>query len=345
MALFPVRRPTVGLHIGPRALTLVEVGREWRHAGRGWRLRQCLKRDLPGGVLQVSPTEPNIANLTILTDQLRTMLDGVRSNCVALSLPDQCARVALFDFETLPNKPAEIEALLRFRFQKDLAVPLGDARIAYRVFRTKIEGASVVRVLVAAVRQEIVGQYEQWCEQAGGIPVAIGLSSFLLFDACTAAMTTSARDALFLHVTEHGLTFLAFQQGVPVFLRVKSLPVPPADVPGTDDPQTAPVIQELVATLHYYADRHLGRSGETESRQCPLYLVKAYGEYQMGRRVPDLKDPLSEAACEVLSKTLSDQLQVRLMTLDWNVLRVSSGSTNGPLSRSGLPAIAAMLAA
>jgi len=300
-------------------------------------------------VLQLSATEPNIANNTLLSEQLREMLKGHAGTCIALSLPDQCARLALFDFEALPKKPVEVEALLRFRFQKDLAVPIGDARLAYRVFRTKTENSRMVRVLVAAVRQEIVAQYEQLCEQAGGIPVAIGLSSLLLFDACTAAMSTSARDALFLHVAEDGLAFLAFQDGVPVFLRTKGLPVIPLRAPettavgGTVD--ESPLVQELLATLHYYADRYLGSPSGNGPRPCPLYLVKAYGEYRAGRNTPDSQDPLGESVSDLLNAALADQLQLNLMALDWNVLRVCDGSAAGPLARSGLPAIAAMLAA
>ena len=354
MGLFPIRRPTVGIDISARALTLVEVSREWRKAGRGWRLRQCTRQEVSEGVLHPSATEPNIANLTILTSNLKGLLKDHAGSCVAVSLPDQCARLALFDFETLPHNQTEVEALLRFRFQKDLGIPLGDARISYRVFRPK-ELNRTVRVLVAAVRQEIVGQYEQLCEQAGVVPIAVGLSSFLLFDACTAAMTTSARDALFLHVGEQSLAFLAFQQGCPIFLRVKSLPnhvlrVPdqPADNGGVQNGtagQEAPIIQEILATLHYYADRYLGQPDEGVQRPCPLYLVKAYGEYRNGRLGLDQDDPLGPEAGEVLSTALADQMQLKLMMLDWNVLRVSNGSTRGPLARSGLSAIAAMLAA
>jgi len=356
MGLFPIRRPTVGIDISARALTLVEVSREWRKAGRGWRLRQCTRQEVSEGVLNPSATEPNIANLTIMTSHLRGLLKDHMGSCVAVSLPDQCARLALFDFETLPHKATEVEALLRFRFQKDLGIPLGDARITYRVFRPKSDANRTVRVLVAAVRQEIVGQYEQLCEQVGVVPVAVGLSSFLLFDACTAAMTTSARDALFLHVGEQSLAFLAFQQGCPIFLRVKSLPHHVLQMPdgqvgdggaeNTGSAKEAPIIQEILATLHYYADRYLGQPDEGGPRPCPLYLVKAYGDYRNGRQDTNGEDdPLGPAAGEVLSAALTDQVQLKLMMLDWNVLRVSNGSTRGPLARSGLSAIAAMLAA
>lgn len=355
MGLFPIRRPMVGLHVGAQALTLVEVGREWWRAGRGWRLRRCIRRELPAGLLKLSATEPNIVNPTLFTEILRGMFDGMEGTCMALSLPDQCARLALFDFEALPHKSTEVEALLRFRFQKDLAVPLGDTRMAYRVFRRKTEHSQVVRVLVGAVRQDIIGQYERLCEQTGSIPMTIGLSSLLLFDACTAVMTTSVRDALFLHVSEHGLAFLAFQQGVPVFLRIKSLPVIPLRAPEEEraaggaregDIIESPVVQELLATMHYYADRYLGRPDEHGPRSCPLYLVKAYGAYQQtARESVDPQDPLGEATSRLISTSLGDRLQVNLMPLDWNVLRVSNGSPGGSLARSGLSAIAAMLVA
>jgi hypothetical protein len=337
MALFPIRRPTLGLHIGARAFTLAEVGRSWRQAGRGRQVRRCVRQALPDGVLRLSAAKPNVLQLPAAAGHLRDLAGTAAGRCVAVSLPDQCGRLALFEFESLPRNPAEVEALLRFRFQKDLAVSLGEVRLAYRVFTPPGGSGAPIRVLVGAVRQEILAQYEELCEQAGLIPVVAGLSGLQVFDAYAAAMSTSAPDLLFVHVTEDGLTFLAVRQGCPVFLRVKSWEPAAAQVEeqqaagGTVDAR-----QELVATVHYYAERYVAQPDGGKSRNCPLYVVKGYGARG---------DPLDDAARRLVAAALCDTLQVEIRMLDWHALRLTIRSGSTALPGSGLPALAALLAA
>ncbi len=121
MTLFPLTRPRLGLSIGAHALSLVEITRDWRRAWQGSGIRSCRVRELPDGLVRPSASDPNVSDVGALVEQVRTLLGGRRRPWelwpVALSLPDLCARVALFEFEAWPQKRAEGEALLRWRFQ------------------------------------------------------------------------------------------------------------------------------------------------------------------------------------------------------------------------------------
>lgn len=341
MRLFPIRRPALGLHIGARALTVAEVGRDWRQGGYGCRLHRVQRWQVPAGLLRMSPTEKNVLDVPGLAVYVRGLLGRRQGRCVALSLPDHCARIALFDFETLPQKPAQVDTLLRWRFQKDLSLPVGDARMPYRVFHPKpVPGqppVKSVRVFAAAVREEIVSQYEQMCEAAGAIPVSIGLSSLALLDAFRAAMSSSGGNALFLHFTDTGFTFAAFQQGCPVFFRLKALYAEPPPSPGALGER---LVQEVSATLHFYGERYLGSPDRLGAAAGPLYVVKGHEGLD-----PVLEESGRDLAQFLLGGADAEPLDLNVVPLDWQALRVHCNRLAQPLPGSGMSAVATLLAA
>ena len=105
MTVFPFRRPSIGLSIGARTLSLVEIRRGWGPSREGIGLRRCSERALPDGLIRLSAAEPNVSDLPALARELRAMLGSEPSAAVALTLPDLCTRVALLDFEALPRRP------------------------------------------------------------------------------------------------------------------------------------------------------------------------------------------------------------------------------------------------
>jgi hypothetical protein len=252
--LFPIQRPRLGLAIDAGTLSLLESQRGWR---RGWRdtdVRLCRTRSLPAGLVNLSATELNVKDVTALAREVRALWGDSRATSrvasVALSLPDLCARVALFEFEVWPSKPAERDALLRWRFQKDRGMAATGARLAFRVFPPR-PGApaggtdKTHRVLAAAIQGSIIEQYEQVCEEAGLIPVSLGVASLRLFDLCRPVMAaaqgrvqsdapasgqapgpltgTDPSEFFFLHVAQAGFSFFALRHDCPVFYRIKPL--------------------------------------------------------------------------------------------------------------------------
>lgn len=324
MTVFPFRRPHLGLSIGAGMLGLAEVRRDWRQGRGRLKLHRSGDRALPPGLIRPSATEPNMKDVTALTDELCALLGGrrqaSRALSVALTLPDLCARVALLDFESLPQKPAERETLLRWRFQRDLNLAGTDVRVAYRVFQEAAEPRAhpdrrepgSFWVLACAIRQDIVGQYEQACEEAGLLPISVGLAGLRLFDLCRPALA-AGEEFFFVHVADSGFSFLGVRHGSPVFLRIKPL-----------RNGSATLATELLATLQFYTDRH-----RQAARADPT--------------APEAARPLFIVGDPGLPGSFAESLGITVLPLGLDDLSVSKTLAAGALSSSSLPALAGVL--
>lgn len=332
MTLFPLTRPRLGLSIGPHALSLVEITRDWRRAWQGSGIRSCRVRELPDGLVRPSASDPNVSDVGALVEQVRALLGGRRRPWelwpVALSLPDLCARVALFEFEAWPKKAAEGEALLRWRFQKELNVP-ADARLAYRLFPSGAGSrpngtATAIQVLAGAVSAKVLEQYERVCEEAGLLPVDVNLSSLALFDFCRPAMLRSTdgkgplvpHEVFFLSVMDGGYTFFALRDGFPVFLRMK--------------PHRGGMTSgEVVSTIQFYDDSQPTAAVSTDAQLRLFYVVGNEGV--------------------LLDVAHSSALRLAVMPLDWEPLLAARFGSARPgirtLSLAALPALAGVMEA
>jgi hypothetical protein len=238
MRLFPISSPTLALSISEEALCLVEIKKQWRTSF----LRQVTRVPLPRGIVKLSSTKPNIENeeeflvhFTKLTERYTRPLP------IALSLPDLCARASVFDFSTFPTKKQEQTALVNWRFQQDLKLETAQSRLAFGVYMpTSVSDSpspgnpNMVRILGTIVRNDIVEQYEKMCLEARLIPTSVGISGLDIFDlyrpnirdilkAENQPGAFVAPGAMFLFISHWGLTFLAFQEGTPRFIRTKAI--------------------------------------------------------------------------------------------------------------------------
>ncbi|WP_447973534.1 hypothetical protein [Nitrospira sp. Kam-Ns4a] len=292
--LAPVHRPRAGLSIGLREACLVQIWPAWpRFLGRRARpprahhWRAC---PLPSGLVRPSEDKPNLSDAAALTARLRE-LRGRRHGLlpVALSLPDPAARIALLEFDALPQKTADLETLLRWRLRQECGLPTVPVRLAYRAFRTPghvAPGARPFRIWVAAVREEVLAQYTDACAEAGFYPVATGLASLQIFDLCrptlAAALARQAepgagdeREFFFLHRAEWGFAFFAFRGPALQFIRVKAWPAGPEALDGGANGaacEEALFADEIVATLQFYTE-----TVQTEAAvgRGPLFLVSS----------------------------------------------------------------------
>lgn len=290
MTLWPVSPPRLELNLTARTISMVPLRRDWWPGWGGRRLRRSCSWPLPKGLVRLSASERNVSDVPALVHEIRSFLDRLggrtaRSRCipVSLTLPDLCARMALFDFDTLPRKRDECETLLRWRLQQEFTLPPAGLRLGYRLCR-----ATPPRVLVVAVRDEIAAQYEQACEEAGCVPVSIDLSSLRLFDLCRPAMLATAAssdkgarvdDLFFAHLTQDCFVFIALNRGLPAFLRLKPC-----------RPVQTNVADELLATLQFYTDRYLFSPPSPADPPRPLFLIGS-------RDTPDGAPTTSDPVC------------------------------------------------
>ncbi len=115
-------------------------------------------RTLPGGVLAPNLTATNvldgIALRQTLSDALVTV--GGRSRDISVLLPDSAVRVVLLDFDTLPDKRQDAEAVVRFRLKKALPFDVEKSAVSFQASRAD----GTVRVVAAVMLSSVLAEYE-----------------------------------------------------------------------------------------------------------------------------------------------------------------------------------------
>ncbi|MGB9237575.1 MAG: hypothetical protein WCC19_01900, partial [Terriglobales bacterium] len=157
-----VRRPTLACEI---AADRVLAGRA-SDAGR--MVEMASARELAPGTVVPDLMEANLRDAGAIRQAIESALASVggRSRDVIAILPDTAVRVVLLDFETLPAKQDEAEAVVRFRLKKSLPFDPAEARISYHAHPAK----KGVQAVAAVVLNKVLEEYESAFRDAGYIP-------------------------------------------------------------------------------------------------------------------------------------------------------------------------------
>lgn len=125
-------------------------------------------RRLDKEIVRPSLSTGNITNASTLGETIASALSAVggRKRDVVAVIPDAAVRVLLLDFDTLPEKPAEAEPIIRFRLRKSVPFDADHAALSFQVYR-KDNG---VKVLAALTPREVLQEYEAVFQSAGYEP-------------------------------------------------------------------------------------------------------------------------------------------------------------------------------
>jgi type IV pilus assembly protein PilM len=177
-----LRRPTLACEI---AADRVLAGRA---ADRGRMVESSAARELAPGMVIPDLMEPNLRDGAALRQAISSALGSVeaRSHDVIAILPDTTVRVELLDFETLPSKPEEAEAVVRFRLKKSLPFDPEEARISYHAQAN----GKAVRVVAAVVLKTVLEEYESAFRDAGYNPGVVMPSMLAAIGAADAERPT-----------------------------------------------------------------------------------------------------------------------------------------------------------
>lgn len=127
-------------------------------------------RRLSPGDLVPSLTAANVVNRDAVRLAAQDVLAAVatRGRDVITVLPDAACRVALLDFDTLPEKRDDAEAVVRFRLKKSLPFDVDKARLSYQVQPTN--GDRNISVVAALALGAVVEEYESLLRECGFSP-------------------------------------------------------------------------------------------------------------------------------------------------------------------------------
>ena len=231
-------RPRHCLKIGAQTLAWGEAVRTWR--GR-YRYR-CVLSPTPTGAIKLSPMDLNLTDMPAVKSCLRLLAGPSRDirfagsvwlsdvpRPIVLLLPDLSVRTTVLQLEQLPAQAEEQEALIRWRLGQEQLLPLAGAKIVWQGFSSHGAGGERSHeVLVVAIQEAILKQYESLCESVGLLPQEVGVTSFRLFNLWLKAAggrKRLGRDLLWVSVSDGGLTCFVMQEGRLVFVRSKLLSV------------------------------------------------------------------------------------------------------------------------
>jgi type IV pilus assembly protein PilM len=204
---------------------------------------------LPEGVLVPSPIHNNIADVPAFTAAIRKLVpaSGGRRTA-ALILPDNAMRLAVLEFENLPEKAEERMALVRFRLRKTVPFDIDSAAVAYHIQAGN-------KVLVAVAPAEVIAHYELPFRAAGLEPGIVTPAALALIE-----LLPASGSWLVAHRNSGALSVLVVGNGILTLARSLDLGGETGAI-GLDE-----IVSDLYATRVYVEDQ----AGERPDR---LYLA------------------------------------------------------------------------
>jgi type IV pilus assembly protein PilM len=189
---------------------------------------------LEPGTLSPSPVRENVLDADAFADAVRKLAptpSNRRRRTAALILPDQAVRIAILDFETLPEKEDERQSLIRFRMRKTLPFDIDEAAVSYHVQAGN-------KVIVAVAPVEIIARYEAPFRAANLHPGFVTCSSMALLE-----LLPNAGSVLAAHQGAGSLSLLGLRDGVLTLARTLEMD------------RTASLADDLYPTLVYLEDQ------------------------------------------------------------------------------------------
>ena len=165
-------------------------------------------RQLPAGALVPSPNKANLTNNAAVRQAITEVCElvGNSGGRLGVLLPDVAVRVALLQFETLPDDHREAETLVRWKMREYLPYAPEEARLTFQVVGTQ---PGQLEILAVAVRGSVLAEYEAALQgiNRGGpalvLPATVALLPLLPEDAggqlllhlCPGALTAVVMDS------------------------------------------------------------------------------------------------------------------------------------------------------
>lgn len=159
-------------------------------ASHGAQLDVYTAKDLPDGAVAPDLTQANVLRGDSLRYAVKSALEEVagRSRDVVVIIPDATVRVALLDFESLPEKREEAEAVVRFRLKKSLPFEVEKARVSYQV--QPGSSGKELKVIAAVGLASVLDEYEAAFRDSGYAPGVLLPSMLAALGAVDAARPT-----------------------------------------------------------------------------------------------------------------------------------------------------------
>ena len=212
-----------------------------RAAEKGANLEAATMAALPPGFLTPGLQQANIAEREKLVPALRDSLAPVagRARDICVIIPDASTRVMLLDFETLPDKAVDADAVVRFRLKKSVPFDIDQCAISFDRQGT----ANPVRAVAAITPRSVLEEYESLVREAGYNPGSV-LPSML----AALGLVDASRPTMVIKVERGTTTFAIVNQNQ--LLLYRALDNGGAEVTGES------LVDDVNTSLVYFEDRY-----------------------------------------------------------------------------------------
>ena len=175
-------------------------------------------RAFPSSALLPSANKSNIADHSVVRQTIAEVCErlGIAGGKLGLLLPDVAARVALLQFETLPDRPQEAESLVLWRMREYLPYVPEEARLSYQILSRQ---PGSVEVLAVAVRNSVLAEYESVLEGVNGGPALVLPATVALLP----LLPDDSSGQLLLHLCPGALTAVVVASNRVRYWRTRSL--------------------------------------------------------------------------------------------------------------------------
>ncbi len=265
--LFPYQKPEYGLSFSRHAVSLLKQQAAWRRATPLF--DKSYEHALSPNVLYPTYHNQNIKNSEELVKELCKIRNTSDPTTIALTLPNLCAQIELFECEAFPSKHEEQKAFLQWRFQEQSPVPLGPQTIVFHYatpnsslkYKSALNVTTPRKILAASIRTDILQTYEEICDRAGFIPIKIGLSAIELFNLFQPSFHWE-QECFFGCFEEECFLIFGFSNGRVNFVRMKKV---------THDSKV--LVQEIQRTLQIYENTRFQNSTDQQRIISPFYFL------------------------------------------------------------------------
>ena len=192
-----------------------------RGRGKEVKVQHAKAYRLPEGTFTTSVVTPELANEPALAEVLRRVkVEAGRIGKVSLLLPDGWFRMNIFELQSLPDRPNEADAMIRWSLKRTMPIDPSTLRVSYEVLgRT----GGHPRVLVVSAVEKTLKAIERVFETAGIEVVLIEPIGLNIWNAVAVREQATTRDRIFFYIREGDFTTAVFRGSQPLFIRSRNL--------------------------------------------------------------------------------------------------------------------------
>lgn len=260
-------------------------------------------------IVKPSYSGKNIQDRTGLEQVIRKGKDrlGFNGRKIALLLPEQCQRLFIFSFDSLPKSRLDREKIVRYRVKKQMPMLAKDSRLAFHVTNV----TEKARVVASIAKNTVVKEYEDFLA-ACGIDVGIVANPVIGLYHCVD--WPEEKNILLINIESDSLSLLAVVNEEIVLARQKGGFLS-EDEPDGEAPEIRNIIQEIDNTIHFIEDHDHHRIdaiqiriGFVEGGEKIFNTLKNHLEYPVNKVSSSLRFSLSAEDQNILSPLLGQTI-------------------------------------